>query len=330
MRKLYDDVIVIVPVFNGEKLIEKCINSILSQTYKNFIIIIRDDMSTDKTVEIIKNLYSKYDNIYLIENEKKLYPCGNIYKTVIDFVGNDHSIIITVDGDDELIDQNAFKKIINVYERKNKWLVWSQHETASGNLGQSKPLPNDEYIITNRNYWSVSHLRTAKAFLYKKINENDLLDFFDKNTYMKFAGDAALLFPMIEMSLNEKSEFINESFYKYNDNLITNETSVNMSMAIHYGSRIRNKGKKYRKLKESEIPIKNIINITDSEKFVTTTIEKDLNFLKKKNNQYEKEIKELKNEINLIKNKNKSEINLINNKINIIKSKVKGIGWKLW
>jgi len=45
---------IIIPVFNGEDLIQECLNSILEQDYKDYEIIIKDGLSSDKTVEIIK------------------------------------------------------------------------------------------------------------------------------------------------------------------------------------------------------------------------------------------------------------------------------------
>ena len=51
---------VIIPNYNSEKYIEKCIKSVLEQTYKDFEIIVCDDISTDKSVEIIKKLLRKY------------------------------------------------------------------------------------------------------------------------------------------------------------------------------------------------------------------------------------------------------------------------------
>ena len=46
---------VIVPVFNTELYLEKCINSIVNQTYKNLEIILVNDGSTDSSLEICEN-----------------------------------------------------------------------------------------------------------------------------------------------------------------------------------------------------------------------------------------------------------------------------------
>lgn len=45
---------VIVPVYNGKKYINKCINSILRQTFKDIEIILVDDGSTDNTLDILR------------------------------------------------------------------------------------------------------------------------------------------------------------------------------------------------------------------------------------------------------------------------------------
>ena len=64
-----DGISVIVPCYNVENFIEKCMDSILNQTYKNLEIILVEDCSTDNTKKIIKQ-YSKYDNVKLVFNKE--------------------------------------------------------------------------------------------------------------------------------------------------------------------------------------------------------------------------------------------------------------------
>ena len=45
---------IVVPVFNTEKYVGECIESVLAQTYNNYELILVDDGSKDKTLEIMK------------------------------------------------------------------------------------------------------------------------------------------------------------------------------------------------------------------------------------------------------------------------------------
>lgn len=51
---------IIMPVYNGEKYIEKAINSVIKQDYQKFDLFIKDGGSTDQTVAIIKGYVKKY------------------------------------------------------------------------------------------------------------------------------------------------------------------------------------------------------------------------------------------------------------------------------
>lgn len=56
MSNLNKIISVIIPVYNVENYIEKCLNSIVNQTYNNLEIIIIDDGSTDNSIAIAEKL----------------------------------------------------------------------------------------------------------------------------------------------------------------------------------------------------------------------------------------------------------------------------------
>ncbi|MDR1391897.1 MAG: glycosyltransferase [Clostridiales bacterium] len=60
---------VVIPVYNGSGLIEKSIESVLKQSYKNFELIVVNDGSTDNTFEILKK-YEKIDHRITVLNQK--------------------------------------------------------------------------------------------------------------------------------------------------------------------------------------------------------------------------------------------------------------------
>ena len=62
-------VAVLLSTYNGEKYVAEQIHSILTQTYKNLVLVVRDDGSSDKTIKIVKEFADKYDNIRLVEGK---------------------------------------------------------------------------------------------------------------------------------------------------------------------------------------------------------------------------------------------------------------------
>lgn len=61
---------ILVAVYNGERFLQKCLDSLYCQTYKNIEIICVNDGSTDKSVDIIKRQMAKDDRIKLVEHEE--------------------------------------------------------------------------------------------------------------------------------------------------------------------------------------------------------------------------------------------------------------------
>ena len=69
---------VIIPVYNGEKYIEKTLESMVTQTVENFEVIIVDDGSTDGTAEICRKYCDEYnDFFYIYQEHKGVYAARN-------------------------------------------------------------------------------------------------------------------------------------------------------------------------------------------------------------------------------------------------------------
>jgi glycosyltransferase involved in cell wall biosynthesis len=62
---------VIVPCYNTEKFVKKCIESILTQTYEKLEIILVDDGSTDSTGSICDSYASKDDRVKVLHGENE-------------------------------------------------------------------------------------------------------------------------------------------------------------------------------------------------------------------------------------------------------------------
>ena len=63
-----DLISVIVPVYNTEKYLRKCIESILSQSYKNIELLLINDGSTDSSAEICREYLDKDKRCYYLED----------------------------------------------------------------------------------------------------------------------------------------------------------------------------------------------------------------------------------------------------------------------
>ncbi len=105
---------VIVPVYNVEKYIRKCVDSILAQTYKNIEIILVDDGSTDLSSQICDEYQNGFDNVTVIHKDNGGLVSAR--KAGIEVVKGDY--VSCVDGDD-WIDEDMISYLYNIV-RDNK------------------------------------------------------------------------------------------------------------------------------------------------------------------------------------------------------------------
>ena len=68
----------IVPIYNGEEHLEKCLNSIINQTFKDFELILIDDGSKDQSLKICLEFERKYNNVKVFIKKTKELPLREI------------------------------------------------------------------------------------------------------------------------------------------------------------------------------------------------------------------------------------------------------------
>lgn len=106
---------VIIPNYNSEKFIKKTLNSILNQSFKDFELIIIDDMSIDKSVNMIKEFMKKDKRIHLIENDRKRYNGGGRNVGIEYPIKSKYTLFL--DCDDWFYSNNTFDAIHDKCEK---------------------------------------------------------------------------------------------------------------------------------------------------------------------------------------------------------------------
>jgi glycosyltransferase involved in cell wall biosynthesis len=199
--------------WNVEDYIEKCIDSIKNQTFKEFRIFLVDDVSTDSTVDKIKKLIDGDSRFTLISNVEKKFKLRNMDELFRDEnLFNDEDIIVELDGDDWFYDENVLDFINSKYESNKKlWLTNGSWVWTNGQFGFSSKA-NPDTVRTDP--FQFSHLRTWKIHLWRNINKESLQ--YDDGTYFKSGADVAYAFPMVEMSGTEHYEYIPNILLVYN------------------------------------------------------------------------------------------------------------------
>lgn len=116
---MINQVSVIIPVFNTEEYLPKCISSIINQTIKNIEIICVNDCSTDNSLKILQN-FSKQDIRIRIVDLKENKGVSNARNTGIDLAQGEY--IYFIDSDD-WIDTNYLEEMLTKIKEVNSDII---------------------------------------------------------------------------------------------------------------------------------------------------------------------------------------------------------------
>ncbi len=202
---------ILIRSWNGFTYLNRCIDSVLNQSYKNYKILFVDDHSGYDTKKrtYIKN---KLKGHLVKFNRKRLYSLRNAYNLLTPCPNRKNTVVFNLDGDDWLLNHNSLAVVADIY-RQNKnclltygeCLLWT--EKGLGNKPSRLSLPNanrhySQKIIGENNYrqepFLPLHPRTWKLSLFKKIMKSDFLR--PDGTWLRFAEDQAIFYPLLEMA----------------------------------------------------------------------------------------------------------------------------------
>lgn len=144
---------IIVPVYNIKDYIERCIHSVLNQTYANFELILVDDGSSDGSESVCDYYATKYSNIKVIHQTNA--GLSSARNTALKIARGNY--IIFLDGDDFWIENTLLQEINVRIERENVDLVaFGGKEYYCENDGdkfkQLKVVFDKECVITTEEY----------------------------------------------------------------------------------------------------------------------------------------------------------------------------------
>ncbi len=240
---------IIIPFYNVEKWIGKCIESVKRQDYNDFECILIDDMSTDSSCELINDKIYGDDRFKLIKNKEKKYALQNIFESIKTQGCDDEDVIILLDGDDWFSSANTLSYLSKVYNDSNALVTYGSYVYNPTGRKGVEPSPHPEEVLKNSSFredkWRASHLRSFKYKIWKKINKEDLQD--EEGNFYKMAYDQAIMLPLLEMA-SERAVYVDKVLYTYNKDNPLNVDKIKQKQQYETSLEIRKK-KKYIRIK---------------------------------------------------------------------------------
>ena len=218
---------IIIPCFNAEKTLEKCLKSVVQQSYANLEIIIIDDGSTDETSLIYNKFQSNDERILVLKQQNS--GVSKARNTGVKAATGDY--ICFVDSDDwaELNYCSELYSLL-VGENADISIVEASYEDENGNVLCSKPISDEKIFDGNRALVLLLEDQEIQSHPWGKLFKADLLKNVHFPENLKCFEDYSTLFKIFNKAVKVVKS--NKKLYHY----IQREDSLshNLSPATAY------------------------------------------------------------------------------------------------
>ena len=195
---------IIIPTFNSADTIQKNLDSIMLQSFEDYQLVVIDNNSMDKTIDIIKK--NNFKNIkFLIEKDNGIFDAINKGIKI-----SDNEFISILHSDDFYNDKDVLQNVFNAFEEDYSKdivygdLIYVKKENINSNVRYWRPGP----FIKN-SFFKGWHPPHPSFFVKKKL--------FKKFGYYDYkignSADVELMYRYMEIN-NIKSKYINKTLVK--------------------------------------------------------------------------------------------------------------------
>ena len=157
---------IIVPVYNTEKYLDRCIKSLLNQSYKNIEIILVNDGSIDNSLKIIKKYEKEHSNIIVLNQRN--HGAGSARNNGLKHSKGDY--VTFLDSDDSLA-VDAIKNMVSMIDKDTEVVIGGIRIFSSESAVIKRLIPKDEL-------WSeLKYTATAFKLYSAKLLKNNNITF---------------------------------------------------------------------------------------------------------------------------------------------------------
>ena len=210
-----DKVSIIIPVYNTEKYLERCILSVENQTYTNIEIIIVDDASPDNSAQVYEKLQKQYSNIAVVKHATNQKQVASRNSGLLVATGE---WILFLDSDDILY-PTAIEQLVAQGKKDNTSIVLAtytknindhRHIVFSGRLPTGKyPLPKFLAQLFNCVPLDVVSCIGTKLYKLSFLREHSIC-FRQESKY-----NEDLMIVLDVLSHTEEISYLDEAVYEY-------------------------------------------------------------------------------------------------------------------
>jgi glycosyltransferase involved in cell wall biosynthesis len=219
---------IIIPFYNSEKTIEKCLDSCVNQTFKDIMIVCVDDGSIDNSLNIVEKIKACDNRITCIRNKENESPLVSRFKPISTLTSE---YVLFLDSDDELV-QTACERLFNAINTERCDII---------EFGYKCMFSKASYIPSHfKGADYIKNLLCGKNkypyIVWNKAYEYDLILQAKKRMrsfYCNMGEDVYC--SVVFASIARNRSILNEKLYLYNDldGISTNRKRQNLNELLH-------------------------------------------------------------------------------------------------